>query len=389
MNNEVAIKRINNYNTNNVQQTLVELFASVNAEQLFKSNQKVLIKVDAGVDANPDLAITTHPSVVQAVVNLISGYGAKCIVADSPIKQYSLNGLDKIYFDTGLLEVANNTKCQLNHNLAVCKMEIPNGVKTKSATLLEVAKDVDLIVNIGKLRVDENLGALGIATGMFGLVPGDIKQLVLNRLNTVEDFNNYVIDLVTKLQKKIALNVFDGVVAVEANSSQRMLSCLAVAENMFSLDAVVSKIIGRDLADTIVKTASKRGLVEFEHPYKLIESDIQKFSLADFDFGEQTNLSPIHKNKGQQKRFFNRNQQRVIIDANKCKGCGRCAQICPAGAIMMKYDKAGELYAKIDYSKCIFCNKCYTACPYSVADLKTPIGFKILNYNVTKFNKED
>lgn len=389
MTNEVAIKHINNYKTDNVQQILAELFAAVNAEKFFKTNQKVLIKIDAATDANPDLAITTHPSVVQAVVNLISSYGAKCIVADSPSKQYSLNGLDKIYFETGLLEVANNTKCQLNHNLAACKLEIPNGVKTKSATLLEIVKDVDLIVNIGKLKVDEKLGTLGVAAGMFGLVPGDIKQLVLNRLNTVEDFNNYVIDLVTKLQKKIVLNVFDGVVAVEANSSQRMLSCLAVAENMFSLDAVVAKIIGRDLTDTIVKTAAKRGLVELDNPYKIIDGDIQKFMLADFNFGEQTNLSMIHNNKSQQKRFFNRNQQRVVIDGNKCKGCGRCAQICQAGAIAMKYDKNGELYAKIDYSKCIFCNKCFTACPYSVADLKTPIGFKILNYNVTKFNKEN
>ena len=90
-----------------------------------------------------------------------------------------------------------------------------------------------------------------------------------------------------------------------------------------------------------------------------------------------------------EKRYFNRTQQRVVIDANKCKGCGRCASICPANAILMKYDKNGELYAKIDYTKCIFCNKCFTACPYSVADLKTPIGYKLVNYNVTKYNKEN
>lgn len=389
MTNNVAIKKIDNYNLVNVENALTELFASIDASKLFKPNLTVLVKINAGVDANPDLAQTTHPAVVQAVVNLLTKFGAKCIIADSPIKQYSQNGLDKIYFDTGMLEVANSCRCTLNHNLAVCKTEIANGIKTKSATLLEVVKQVDLIVNVGKLSVDDNLGALGVATGIFGLVPGDIKQLVLNRLTTVEDFNNYVIDLVSKLQKKIVLNIFDGVVALEANNSQRMLSCLAVSENMFSLDAVISKIIGRDLNDTIVKTAANRGMVDFANPYNIVDGSLKEFCLEDFNFGEQTNNSSIHKNKGQQKRFFNRNQQHVVICPSKCKGCSRCANICPAKAIMMKYDKNGELFAKIDYSKCIFCNKCYTACPYKVVDLKSPIGYKMIINNLEKFDENN
>lgn len=389
MTNDVAIKKIDNYNLVNVENALTELFNAIGASKFFKPNLKVLVKINAGVDANPDLAQTTHPAVVQGLINIISKLGAKCIIADSPIKQYSQNGLDKIYFDTGMLEVANSCKCTLNHNLAVCKTEIANGVKTKSATLLEVVKQVDLIVNVGKLIVDDNLGALGVAAGIFGLVPGDEKQLVLNRLTTVEDFNNYVIDLVTKLQKKIVLNVFDGVVALEANNSQRMLSCLAVSENMFSLDAVIGKIIGRDINDTIVKTASNRGLIELEKPYNIVSGDLKELVLEDFNFGEQTNTSNIHKSKCQQKRYFNHNQQRVIINPNKCKGCSRCANICPAKAIMMKYDKNGELFAKIDYSKCIFCNKCYTACPYKVADLKSPIGYKLITNGFEKFNENN
>lgn len=389
MNNQVAIKYINNYNTEHVQKTLLDIFSSLNASKLIKQNSKILIKIDAGIDENPDKAVTTHPAVVQGMINILTDLGAQCIIADSPAKQYSLNGLDKIYFETGMLEVANSTKSELNHNLAVCKVEIPNGIKTKSATLLEVVEDVDYIVNIGKLHYDQQLGMYGVADNIFGLVPGDIKQLVLNRLTTVEDFNNYVIDLVSKLQQKIILNVFDGVVALESNESQRMLSCLAMGENMFSLESVINTIIGRDSADTIVKTASKRGMIDFENQYTIVDGELQKFVLDDFDFGEITNASNLHTNKCSQKRYFNRTQQRVVIDANKCKGCGRCASICPANAILMKYDKNGELYAKIDYTKCIFCNKCFTACPYSVADLKTPIGYKLVNYNVTKYNKEN
>lgn len=387
MNNQVAIKFLNNYNLDDVQKTMSELFACCNASKLFKANTKVLVKIDASVDANPDQAITTHPVVVQALVNVLTDLGVKCIIADSPTKKFSQNGLDKIYFETGMLEVANSARCELNHDLSVAKVEIPNGLKTKSALLLDVINNVDLIVNVGKLHYDDMVGMNGMATNIFGLVPGEVKQQVLNRLTTVDDFNNYVIDLISKLQQKIVLNVFDGVVAVETNASQRMLSCLAMGENIFSLDAVVNTIIGKDLSETIVKTASKRGFIDFEHPYKIINGDLKQFVLEDFDFGEINNSSNLHKNKCAQKNYFYQKQQRVVINPKKCKGCGRCSSVCPSNAIMMKYDKNGELFAKIDYNKCIFCGKCYTACPYSVADIKTPVGYKILNHNITKYNK--
>ncbi len=388
MNNQVAIKHIDNYNVNHVQKTLNELFAACETNKLFKNNAKVLIKINAGLPVCPDAALTTHPAVVQALVNILSDLGAKCVVADAPQKQYTLNALDKIYFETGMLDVANSTKCQLNHDLSVAKLDIPNGVKTKSAIILQQALEADVIVNVGKLRVDDNLGLLGVSAGIFGLIPGDVQNQVLNRLTTVEDFYNFNIDLIDRLKDKIILNIFDGVVALEANASQRMLSCLAVAENMFSLDAVICKIVGKEYEDAIIKTAAKRGLVNFEKPFELVSGDIKELELQDFDFGEQTIYSNIHKNLTAQKRYFNKYQQRVIIDPDKCKGCGRCAKICPANAILMKYDKNGELYAQIDYKKCIFCNKCYAACPYKVVDLKSPLGYKMVNFNITKYNKD-
>ena len=388
MKNEVAIKKIDSYEPQTIESALTEVFNALGCNKFFTPNLNVLIKIDAGVDANPDMAQTTNPAVVQAVINIVSGFGAKCTIVDSPIKQYTENNLEKIYFETGMLEVANSSKCELNHNLKVCKLEIPNGVKTKSALLLEVVKKADAIINIGKIKVDKNLGFLASSAGLFGFVPGEMKQIVLNRLTTVDDFNNYIIDIASRLQNKLVLNVLDGVVALENNQSQRMTSCIAAAENMFSLDAVASKIIGMDLNDTIVKTAANRGMIDINNPYKLLIGDLNELTLVDFDFGEKTRLSNIFSSKAQQKHFFNQHQQRVTINPKKCKGCGRCASICPANAITMKIDKNGELFAKVDYSKCIFCKKCYTACPYSVVNLKTPIGYKMINHSVTKFNKQ-
>ena len=46
------------------------------------------------------------------------------------------------------------------------------------------------------------------------------------------------------------------------------------------------------------------------------------------------------------------------IKKSKCIGCGACVNICPAGAIVMKDNKA-----EINMDKCIRCGKCHDICP--------------------------
>ena len=156
---------------------------------------------------SPDTAETTHPSVVRAMVNILAEKGVKCIVADSPYKKYTLSNLEQVYLNTGMLEVANLTPCELNKNLKICKIDTPKGVMAKSLTILDVVNEVDAIINIGKVKIDENLGYFGACANMFGLIPGEKKTQILTRLNTIEDFNNYNLDIMKTIEDKIILNI--------------------------------------------------------------------------------------------------------------------------------------------------------------------------------------
>lgn len=53
------------------------------------------------------------------------------------------------------------------------------------------------------------------------------------------------------------------------------------------------------------------------------------------------------------------------IDENKCKGCSKCARLCPAGAITGEIKKPYT----IDSSKCIKCGACMEGCSFKAIDL--------------------
>lgn len=384
MNKLVSLEYLNDYNINDLKNAVETGFERLNINKNFNAKMKVLIKVCLPEPISQDSGETTHPAVVRAVVDVLTKMGVECIVAESPMKKHSLSIIDDVYLNTGMLEMANLTSCTLNRDLSTSNIEIPNGIMTKGITILDVANQVDVIINIGKLKIDDNLGYLGACSNMFGLIPGEMKTLILNRMTCLCDFNNYIVDIIEALSHKLTLNIIDAVVALEAGKTQRMLNCLAMSECPYSLDAAMFDILDIKYEHTILKQASERELFDYMKPYKLVGEKVDKFkvedfALTDFDCRKMVNTSNA---------YFKSHQQRPEIDQNKCKGCKICSKICPTNAILMKYDSRGELYAEIDYKKCIYCNKCITACPYSVVKQLTPLAYKKMEKQLNKYNKE-
>jgi ferredoxin len=54
----------------------------------------------------------------------------------------------------------------------------------------------------------------------------------------------------------------------------------------------------------------------------------------------------------------------AVIDAGKCTLCGRCVQVCPAGAITV------DTMVNIDTGKCTECGKCVSVCPREAITIK-------------------
>jgi len=56
---------------------------------------------------------------------------------------------------------------------------------------------------------------------------------------------------------------------------------------------------------------------------------------------------------------------KIIIDTERCKGCGLCVAVCPKAAITISNEsnKNGYYPAQADNEKCTGCTQCAIVCP--------------------------
>jgi NADPH-dependent glutamate synthase beta subunit-like oxidoreductase/NAD-dependent dihydropyrimidine dehydrogenase PreA subunit len=58
----------------------------------------------------------------------------------------------------------------------------------------------------------------------------------------------------------------------------------------------------------------------------------------------------------------------VVIDELRCRGCGRCIQICPYHAVSFARNPVAGWHAVVDEALCKGCGNCIAVCPSSAAD---------------------
>jgi NADPH-dependent glutamate synthase beta subunit-like oxidoreductase/NAD-dependent dihydropyrimidine dehydrogenase PreA subunit len=58
----------------------------------------------------------------------------------------------------------------------------------------------------------------------------------------------------------------------------------------------------------------------------------------------------------------------VVVDQDRCRGCGRCIAVCPYQAIKLHENAVGGWYAAVDEALCKGCGNCISLCPCNAAD---------------------
>ena len=73
--------------------------------------------------------------------------------------------------------------------------------------------------------------------------------------------------------------------------------------------------------------------------------------------------------KGSAEVFLKDHELSPRVDPERCRGCGRCADICPFDAIHLHPNKQGTYTAEVLRYNCVGCGGCVGRCPVTALDM--------------------
>lgn len=376
---QISLVTAEEYSLPVLKQAVARHFSLLPQESL-RPGMKVTIKPNLIMKGRPEMAATTHPALVKAVILHLRELGIKDItIADSPGGLYSKPLLMGVYEQTGMKAAANECGAMLNTDLGSKVFRIPQGKVCHEFDIIDPIGNADFVINLCKLKTHCMTAMSCGVKNLFGCVPGLLKPQLHYRFPEGEKFAQMLIDL--SLLVRPGLTIVDGVDGMEGDGPtggvprHMGITAAATAENLYALDLVMCYILGFTPSQVpMVRCAIERELC----PKDWRQVDIQ---------GDRNAVRPLENLKKPATKKLNfasalpkplsaimdRYQGKLspcpVIRVKDCIGCGRCAQICPAHTIEIAKGKA-----VIGPSKCIKCFCCHEMCPAKAIDIKS-IGF--------------
>ena len=322
--------------------------------------KKVVIKPNILGPNPPEKGITTHPSLVNALVIALKKRGASCVVGDNPgMSGYAAN--ERCARIAGIFDAADG--CFVNFAKDTVQVE----VKSRLVKKLVVSKpvlDADIVINVPKFKTHLQTQITGAVKNMFGILVGAEKARVHLAAPKPEDFSEALVDI---YQIRLPdLTIMDAVVGMEGNGPSskdlRPIGKVLASENGVSLDALMAAMMGlTPQSIDYLRTASQRGLGEVDTAKIDIQgewSPLTKFKMP-LTFVSRGLLGTI-VNKLIYRPLM---KPRLRVNPSLCTQCEVCVQHCPAQALTMK-----EI-PYLDKKKCIACYCCYELCSSQAIEL--------------------
>lgn len=339
-----------------------------------KPNQKVLLKVNLLMKKRPEEAVTTHPSVVEAVVHLVQEAGGIPIIGDSPGGPYTVNALKGIYERSGLKEVAERTGAILNFDVGQTIVAHPSGKIVKSLTVTKSVTDADVIITLSKLKTHGMMTFTGAVKVLFGVIPGLLKAEYHLKMPDLKNFANLLVDIVTWV--KPSLSIMDGIVGMEGDGPSagkpRAISALLLSEDPFALDVAATHLI--ELKPEKVPTimaARERGLASRMDELEWVGDDRSLWRIQNFILPKTYSvnfLDMVPLPKGTKNFLMNRLRSRPYFEHELCVGCKDCINNCPPKALVMNE----ENLPAVNLDTCIRCFCCQELCPRQAVQIVKP-----------------
>jgi len=261
MRSRVAILHIDSFDGATVADAIHEMLDMLGGLKRIvpRSAHRVLIKPNIVFGESWDTGITTHPGVIEALINELRSAGVKVIIGEGP--GYGSRG-DDVLDAVGIRDRARHWGVPF-YNLKSgewVRISIPNGKRVHHLTVHKIVPQCDFIISAAKLKTHcEAIVSLSLKN-MKGLIHADAERM---RFHTV-GLNECLVDLNRMFRPH--LSVVEGLIALEGIGPGRpgkpvKLGVLVAGTDPVAVDAVCTRIML--LEPTIVahiKLAADAGL---------------------------------------------------------------------------------------------------------------------------------
>ncbi len=364
-NHRVSIVRCKSYDPELVKERLAAVIdlLEVPPEPLFK-DKKVLIKPNMLAARPPEEAVTTHPEVIRALIQLARKMGGEPCLGDSP----ALGDFKRVARISGLETVAREEKASLVEFDHPVKLPVPESYTFKGLQVAAPVLEAGItILNAPKLKTHQMMVMTAAVKNMFGAVCGLEKGgLHLHAGRDQRWFARMLVEITEVLAPK--LTVMDAVEAMEgegpAAGKKKKIGLLLASTSATALDTVCAGIMRLSPGDVpTLAMAAELGI-----PGSSIDQvDIVGERLCDV-VPEEYEMPGSALSVGFSLPGIIRSSllkltmpRSVPVFINKCTRCQACSQVCPAKAVSV--DESGP---KITTKLCIGCFCCSEVCPEKV-----------------------
>lgn len=321
----------------------------------------------------PQEATTTHPLLIKHWQTGCTGQRQRR--SSSPIPRVDCTPLLPCAVSTrpaGCSKLPEQSGAVLNFDVGYRTVSAKDACICREFNLIHPVVQADLILSVGKLKTHCMTGLSGGVKNLFGCIPGLQKPQMHYRFQNTGDFCSMLVDLAQTVAP--VLTIIDAVDAMEGNGPSggtvRHTGCLIASRSPFCLDLLLNRLIALkpQQAPTVLHSI-RRGLCP-DDPSRLrvLNPDSLPLTIPDFvhpqsktvDFSG--NLPPFLRPAVQKAAKLL--SPRPVIDPERCIGCGKCAQSCPAQIIRIQAHKA-----KIQHG-CIRCYCCHEMCPVKAIHIR-------------------
>jgi len=326
----VSVVPCKTYKPDTVRQAVTAVLAPLGGISRFvRPGMQVLLKPNLLAAADLERAITTHPAVVQAVVELVQEAGGTALIGDSPGGPAKNGPL--VYHRSGMAEIAECTGARLVPFDGMVWKRLDGNDYLIARPVLEA----DLVINLPKLKTHILTLYTGAVKNLFGTIPGTRKREVHCRAPGVREFSQALVDVLELVRP--GLTLMDGVLGQEGNGpgmggTPNQYGCLAGSTDPVALDAVIAQAMGYRPGEVLhLAQASVREMGVSDLDAVQVMGDRQALDFgavclpkAHWYFHIPLWMSaPLHR--------AIRLRPRLVPSA--CIGCGRCIEVCPREAI--------------------------------------------------------